>query len=66
MSITSSVPYLVQVYECLSDHVVPSLFYLNLLHFIGDCSVWKQEIDGEEFAIVPVLFINRFDNKMYG
>ena len=50
-----SVTYLVQVSECLSDLGVPSLICPYLIKFFGDCSVWKEAIDGEEFTVVPVL-----------
>ena len=51
-----------QEYEGLPDHGVPSSFCLHLLNFFGDCPVWEQNIDGEESAVVPVLFENRFDH----
>ena len=56
------VPHLVQEYECLPDHGVPSSFCLHLLNFFGDCPVREQNIDGEESAVVPVLFENIFDH----
>ena len=52
---TNFIIYLVQVHECFPDHGVPSLLPSNLVNFFWDSSVWEQDVDGEEFAIVPVL-----------